>query len=1394
MALSDTLKSLSPSLYRLRVMVIVVAALVLPITVYYLLYVRSQTGYFNARNFRKLSLISSQIGSKLENAGSVLEKTSERFIRPLEEDVYRFNADRIPKQQNLNDLREVFKRLKDDSPQIVPVNIDVEKWSPAATPGSVTLTSIRYEADSSWLYLDYVSEGISEGTVIRVRAKTELSGLIQPFLSARVGSTPEQFQNILIAETETGRVILQHDMTQVRLASMDKLTSSEASGKRIDIRDIAQTSSTADIALAGSNYRLFAHPLKLSLPAGSATGPTATWIVTGLIKSDYFQTEAWSISIPYTILIVCGFIVALLAFSWPFLKLVLAGPKDRFKTVDVYLLVFATIIVLAVLTAFGLYGSIYMSVEAQMDNQVASLATDIKTNFKEELVAALDQLEKLSKNDQLLRVLMDEEAEREGRAPARVGGLGIGMSTAGRNSDPDNSLVPANAKPDIYQQPDKNKVGILPDLLSSCDTTYPYFDTAVWIDKGGTQRAKWTVKDYTTQYIQVSDRAYFSNIQKRHFYELGDHRFWLEPIISKTTGRNEVEISRAIPQSTWTLAFDMRLLSLMDPVLPDAFGYVIINPDGKVLFHSDETHHLGENLFQECDDDRNLHSAVIGRTDKPLNVRYHGQDHRFFVTTMEGFPEWSLVVFRGKQPLRSAFLEMLTSLTALYLIYCLVLMVGFTAFFIFYRRNVRKAWLWPEESKKTLYRQTFYILLGFAFVSLLLTILLHGQKLVWVIGGLGLLSALVFFVSLRFGTSVWLSLAKQISSLFERLKPARKGASEALTEPAGIPAVVAITPVVADKGFKRYDTLYVLSMSLLVLLISILPTGAFFKYQYESQIKLFIKHAQYTMATALARRDERIRSQYSNVPVIANTYCPANLDQETNILPKRLNSSWDVYDNFFYQTARDKAAITTTTSRPPAAEAEFLSALSMLLPLSSRNAIERRGLIDNAAVRGICDWESDSNGGLVLNLVRNTEQPAWPWDRLRTSVPWLGMPGLPALGIILLFVPLFLLVNYMVRKVFLLDIHKPTSRSLKKFLRDKVDRSVFVVVNAPFIKKVKGKESNINLHDFSSIVTVENWETKFDDTACGAEDVIAFDQFDYGLDDPQTNQRKRQLLERLLANNRRLLLFSSVEASQYSFTNGEGKHGNGDRDEAGRWAEVIIGNFLTEYAEDTDDRYAADDDTSFKRMVAEQRAQILKEGLQGRKLEEVEQLIDTLYTECAPREPLQRIGLQILRQRDFVELNHDHLLGRIVNQARYYYTHIWNSCSDGEKQTLCHLALDRRLSHRDPDIAGLLKRELIVRCEGLHLFNESFRQFVTSTEQVSDVAQHDEKAREGSWWQMLKAPILVTMMAIAGFLFWTQQDFFTSSLALVTGVTTIISALFKVMSMFTADPTAHAKN
>jgi hypothetical protein len=1310
MGILSIVRNISPSLYRLRILAIIVTLLVVPFVLYYLVFVRSQTAYFTERSFRKLSLIGSQITSKIESVGLVLKNNSEK-LTGLE------TFDPARTQENVEDLREILAALKDDGPQIVPLKIEAVPADSQKSPAPLTFASESQETDGPKLYVNSVSPSRDAKTLVTVQAKVDLSDLLQPLLNPRTyvaGAERDQFQNILIAEAATGKVIFQQDTTQVRLASLDKLTSAEDPTKKIELKDFPQTSNLVDVTLAGSSYKLFSQPIEIG---------NASWIVCGLIRADYFRNEVWSIS--YTILIFCGFITVLLILSWPFLKLVLIGRKDRLGTADVYFLTFAIVVTAAVFTAMGFYGYSYLKDERLMDAQLRTLADEgIKENLNAELTAALQQLDGLSKNCALLKSL---------------------GSTA---------PCPADIPTGVYQNAEFRKTTVLPEILNAgAATTYPYFDTAVWIDDTGLQRAKWTIKNEVTQHINVSSRGYFSNLRRGNFYQLGEHRFWLEPIISKTTGRNEVEISKLTYDPKWIAAFDTRLISLMQPVLPAGFGYVVIAKDGKVLFHSDEAHHLGENFFQECDDDPELLSAVLGRSDRLMNVRYVGEGHRAFITTLDGFPQWSLVVFRNKQPLRSAFLELLTLVSVLFLIYTLIIFVCFSVFYLLNVRNERRAWLWPCPQKRGAYYQSFLLLLALSIISGLLTIVLHGQWLVVAIAGIGLLSALVFFLNLRFGD--------------KGLWPRRLGA------------------YLRDKWLGRFDVAYVMNLAFLLLLISILPATAFFKYAYESEMKVFIKHGQFTFASELARRDQRIRTHYMGIKSQADDQQAAQTTNGETVVvnpfaTRRIGVHWDLYNTFFFDTHCQAPVVKTCPDEPVG---DLISEINRFLPLYNQMGVERRGLLATTIANGFGKWEPGDAGRLVLHIDKSTiGETVWPRRHLNSVLPGLGIPGPIWLGIFLVgFGAFFFFVHFLVRKVFLLDIYKPSSRPLSAFLSEKIDRNLFVVVDAPFGTKIPSADSNLQVIDLQKLVIVRDGVATIEKPLGCEGKVLALDHFDFQSNDPKTNQLKLGLVEELLATGRPLVIFSAVEPSQYSFNNGENGQENAELEDTGRWAGVMS-QFLTEYADDTGDPQ------TFTRRVEEERQRILALDLQGRPKEEVSALIDCLHSECVVKGPLQQIGLQILAQNSFIALTHDHLLNRIISQARTYYNHLWKSCSTPEKVTLCHLAKDRLLSHRDPDIQSLLRRKLIVRETDLHLLNESFRQFIKSTEKIAFVTKEEDKAKQASPWHMLKGPIMIGLVAVTIFFFVTQRDMYTSSLAIVTAVTTIIPAFFKVLTIFHSDP------
>jgi hypothetical protein len=114
----------------------------------------------------------------------------------------------------------------------------------------------------------------------------------------------------------------------------------------------------------------------------------------------------------------------------------------------------------------------------------------------------------------------------------------------------------------------------------------------------------------------------------------------LQAIQSFTTGGKEVMISR--PSSTKEfkvagLAIPMR--SLIEPVVVDGFGFIVIDDRGAVLFHSDPQHSLSENFFIETDNDRRLRALVAARRTEWLDIKYWGDDHRAFVSPLTRRPK-----------------------------------------------------------------------------------------------------------------------------------------------------------------------------------------------------------------------------------------------------------------------------------------------------------------------------------------------------------------------------------------------------------------------------------------------------------------------------------------------------------------------------------------------------------------------------------------------------------------------------------------------------------------------------------------------------------------------------------------------------------------------------------
>jgi hypothetical protein len=1363
----------SSKLRRHSILIFGLVLVITPFFLYYLYYVSNQTAYFTSRDLRTLAALSNHVEEKVESQSNVFKNAVQNYLE--------LNAtSKECLDCKINKNPEAFKRdfqsnmldvFKGDGTYLTVTNIDV--LANPSDESSLTLNpeiAIRLEDGQRWLYLRYVvrftpksseisdlevseqTEVISDLEIVEqtggqeakqanraaifiFQAKTNLDGLIGPLVDKREvesnkGSDHQYgFDAILIADVEDRvEVIFQQSSSELRVASLNNLMLAGGEEKKVDLNEISQSTNLTNVRFAGADYKLFVQPVQLPLSRIGAENKHGTrWLACGLIQSSHFRAETWSVS--YTVLIVFGFITALVALSWPLLKLIFAGPKDRFRPVDAYLLVLSTLIITAFLTFFLLFTYNYSGIEADLDRQLKSFAGDIHKNFNAELDVALQQLDELNRNPALQETLKE-------------------LEVLDGSDDKYNVDSKRKAEFNIKFLTKRDSQNILDGPLKGRNNPYPYFLSAFWADPKGAQRIKWTVRKDVTRRINVSDRPYFYNIRQGYNQKLGTHEFWLQPILSKTTGGNEVIITKPVTpfagQPNWVSAIDTRLLSLMQSVVPTSFGFAVIDNDGKVLFHSDEKQHLGENFFEECDNNNALRAAVMGRNGELINAQYLGKGHRLYVEPLRT-SSWTLIVFRDKDYLRTAFSEILTLSLILFLSYFLLLMILFgLAYLINRKTRDHSAWLWPAEAKRELYCKCVIINLILCALSCLSLYLFSGWQMILVPVLFSLIGCCLCILNLKWGTGF-----KLLSGRVQRLR------------------------------VFNYRRAYISNAVLLFILIGILPAWACFQLSFHEEMRLFVKEGQLNLAKSLAEREDRVRAQYSDANMKAED--PASVEQ---VVARRLkDDNLDVYGSFFFNT-RIEALPSTHEGYEKEYENGLTSFFGSYVPLFNQNSIERHALNHARTLDDSWYWEEysqDKQDKLVLHTnaaLSSTQKNSQRHiistiTRVPRSIWWWLMWGL------LIFIT-SLLTSFMIRRMFLLHLTESSLRNLDDYYGDNISRNMFVVLGPPFtgkaelLKRLLARMKKPAKIDVQEKAIAEKWAEQ-DGLVDKDSYPIVLDNFEYEVDNPTINQQKLFLLEKLNQEQKIAVALSALNPESYSFSNDkEDEHREPHLASiAGeRWA-GILSRFLKINLEDIGDS------ERFRAHLAQKKSGLnLSEGDQER----MKTVFKIVERECMHRACLQNIGIEIINQQQIKRLSPSLVIKQILAQAMTYYEALWRACTDNEKLTLSHLAKDRLLSPNDPDTDGLFMRGLIIRDPDVRLMNETFRMFVIKRGQGKAMKDCEEQARGTSSWEMFKVPFAVILTSIIIFLFITQRDLYNSALAIITALTAGMPSLFKILS------------
>jgi len=433
-------------------------------------------------------------------------------------------------------------------------------------------------------------------------------------------------------------------------------------------------SDVIDITIAQTGYKTFLQPIPLRFIESKSLDKT--WFIAAMVSEDNFSKRGRKIS--NHVLLAFVLLIALAFIGFPLAKLRLMGSGDSLKARDVIFLVLSFVFGIPIITYFIITVSGYFMDTVNCGRDLEDLAQHIHDNFTEEIQLAHKELTFLSKHKEIL--------------------------SYGGETNPEN-----------------RGTHLLKESAKIQKTGYPYYDMVFLMNDRGKQVYKGVVDESRVTFHDVSGRNYFKKIKdKDYWFTKENEPMMLEPVYSKSTGRYEINLSIPLDltdEENNRLAaagMSFRPLSVINPVLPEGFGFAVFDPRGKVLFHSDPRLNLNENFFTECENAGNLISAVFSRAENLEGVTYQGKRWNLYLMPIKNIP-WTLVVFKDRDILGSRNLEKIFSAWLIYLLYMGVLAVLLFFYMLLYflrgkvadpgvrNLHVKFKWIWPEKALRLKY-------------------------------------------------------------------------------------------------------------------------------------------------------------------------------------------------------------------------------------------------------------------------------------------------------------------------------------------------------------------------------------------------------------------------------------------------------------------------------------------------------------------------------------------------------------------------------------------------------------------------------------------------------------------------------------------------------------------
>ncbi len=1148
------------------------------------------------------------------------------------------------------------------------------------------------------------------------------------------------------------------------------------SGKKSGIA----TSGIKSLNVSGKDYKLFFQPVSITV--------NRQLVVTGLLSGKHYQQEKNQLPSQIVLLLLTVVLIAIVAYPW--IKLYQMGNTDRLTITDgiAALAVSMLLMSLIVFTAFK-YNTLFRP--DTTPNSMDTLAREITQSFKKETASIYQKL-----------TLLDKEC---GANPK-----GLFKNIVLLDKD---SIAYADKKTNDTLQ------------RISAIAKGANIDRVFWLNTDGVEEVNWITANINSPHGNFAQRDYFKNIVRQNGYLLDNkpsQPFYLDQITSWTTGvfTSVLSIPSAVPGvKVAAVAFDMKSLHL--PVLPAGFKFAITDDHGKVLYHSDVSRNLNENLVEEFTEKEKLKGCLEAATSAVFTTKYFSNEYKVNVRPINNLP-YFMVIFEDTSYQETRDVEIYSfTFSMLVLLFAFLICQLLCIFLISSKRSFFKnqsfdtSWVGPKISANhqyniatinnvallilaiiffnfcTILTYLFILLFSVTFSSVFLNTLFarkykktnqednyHFKRIT-----IGLLLVFVLIINLAAlrlldGGNLLVLWLFQLLVVVAGIAVYRWGKYV-----LGIFYKYVTNRFFAHVNYAHGFTLMSLTR---LLLTSGLPVLFFFlaSYNYEQNIDIRYRHLQFAKNLPNAITDSGVAVIKNNQPlngtyyfgdkawindIAFKSYSPVNpLTKEERITTQLLG--------LFHINISDKAISESSFFTNSASDSSFF--YNPLL----QNAGKKDSVVKTYLSRPL-----HTNYLTITSSSLNYKLPALTGNYYFKG--WVFWLILAAIMVVFHFI-----IYNILNKLFCLTlpdlslwaalddaivedekinnllfiIGLPGSGKLSRVL-DKIKNGEINNGSIPLVYDKDETKSNIVIADLINIPDIgddrensEQWKTFAAKIFDPKNKLIIVNHFEYNIQDAVTNRIKLNLLEQLMLRNQmKIIILSTIHPIAFldSVSNQSANSGKGPAgQDMERW-NVLLGHF-----------------------------RIVIFPLQTTLITEEDEGYKALYKETAHTHFLSKMRHSVLQVSEALppEIRsgkNDEMILKLQGTAHYFYMYIWQSLTSEEKFLLYDLAEDNLVnSFDDYNLNMLLAKGAIIRTDGsLRLFNKGFRNFILTAIGNTEAIKIRNNMQDNGNWGKLKNPILLVIAAILVFLLASQEEAYSK---VITYVATLGAGIPTVIKLF----------